>query len=127
MHAGGFNAKDCYEAETPIPDIYSFVMEQNWTFAIRYFWQNSEHINSLDASMGAMALQRLIGKQIFDSHALFITGLDCVRPGMTKGRSRSVPILLRCRRLAALQLAGKLCILWAYIPSEMNPADKFTR
>lgn len=50
-------------------------MERKWTLATHHFWQNPEHINSVEASMGVMALQLLIEEQTFDSQTLFITDL----------------------------------------------------
>lgn len=97
-------------------------MKSKWRVAFSHKWRKNEHINGLEAASAVMALEWIIKSRIRNSRVIMLTDSQVVQGALRKGRSSSIPILLRCRKFAALSIAHNIKICVAYIPSRLNPA-----
>ena len=108
-------------------ELAHFLKSNCWTHVRQQRWNKREDIFALEASTAVMALQWLIQVGLSNCRVVIATDSEPVKYAMKKGRSSCVPMLLRCRQAAALMTAYNLRILWTYVNTHHNPADKFTR
>ena len=104
-----------------------FVKSARWKIAVACRWEKSEHINGLEAATAVLALEWLASTKLQNHHALLLTDSAVVLGSLSKGRSSSPTLLVRCRRICAIALAHNLHPHLAYVPSQSNPADHPSR
>jgi hypothetical protein len=96
-----------------------------WKTAISVPWRKKEqHINELEMTTGVMALRWASRSRFFrGKRVVFLTDSRVCLGAFAKGRSSSRRLLYHCRRIAALSFASGIRPLWAWIPTDINPAD----
>lgn len=99
----------------------------NWKLAVVRKWMKHENINGLEAATCVMALNWLINRGIRSCRVVFFTDSMVALGAFIKGRSSSIPILLRCRRMAGLEISAQIRPAFLHIFSELNADDKPSR
>ena len=95
-----------------------------WKEAMRWRWSEPEHINMLEMRTGLASVRRSARtKSCWGRRHLRITDSMVCLGGFAKGRSASPPILILCRRMAALDLGCGMREYWRWVPSERNHSD----
>lgn len=103
------------------------LLRSKWNTAFVHKWRKLEHINGLEAAAAVMALEWAIKKGVKNARVLFLTDSAVVLGAFSKGRSSSIPMLLRCRKFSALSLSFNIRACLIHIPTSRNPADGPTR
>ena len=99
-----------------------------WVEAHAYPFLTSEHINVLELRALVMAFEWRSRKASWgDKRMLHVTEPEVALAVVCKGRSSSMVLNRILRRFAALQLAGGVFPLFAWVESHLNPADAPSR
>src|SRR4051812_41513038 len=95
-----------------------------WVTWVSAAWERTESINSLEMRAATTAIKRVMDDRDYrwNDRFLLLSDSSATVGSLSKGRSSSPAILRRCRRVAALCLAGGLRLLLRWIPTEANPA-----
>ncbi|CAK0870310.1 unnamed protein product, partial [Prorocentrum cordatum] len=95
-----------------------------WKEVVRWRWDEKEHINLLEMRTGVAAARRSARTRAsWGKRHLRITDSMVCLGGFSKGRSASRPILILCRRTAALDLGRGMREYWRRVPSDRNHSD----
>ena len=95
-----------------------------WSTIVSSRWEREEHINSLELRAAMTAVRwALSSSAAINSRLLHLCDSSVVVGALSKGRSSSVLLLRRCRRMAAWLLASGLRLFMRWVPTEWNPAD----
>lgn len=121
--------------ETELQDscniIHSFVRnvvtQNKWKVVFVHKWKREEHINALEIAAATLSLSYVIRSGMRNSHLILLTDSLVVLGALNKGRSSSVPLLLRCRQIAAMLIAQNIPLSVLHVPSKYNPADAPSR
>lgn len=86
------------------------------------------HSGALEAAAVCLGLRWLLrAARRHGSRQLVLIDATAVQGALCKGRSSAPSLRREVRRAGALMLAGGLCVTFAYVPSEFNPADDPSR
>ncbi|CAK0797355.1 unnamed protein product [Prorocentrum cordatum] len=95
-----------------------------WKEVVRWRWEEKEHINLLEMRTGVAAARHSArSRASWGRRHLRITDSMVCLGGFSKGRSASRPILILCRRMAALDLGCGMREYWRWVPSDRNRSD----
>ncbi|CAK0805124.1 unnamed protein product [Prorocentrum cordatum] len=95
-----------------------------WKEVVRWRWEEKEHINLLEMRTGVAAARHSARTRAsWGKRHLRITDSMVCLGGFSKGRSASRPILILCRRMAALDLGCGMREYWRWVPSDRNHSD----
>ncbi|CAK0874453.1 unnamed protein product [Prorocentrum cordatum] len=95
-----------------------------WKEVARWRWEEKEHINLLEMRTGVAAARHSARTRAsWGKRHLRITDSMVCLGGFSKGRSASRPILILCRRMAALDLGRGMREYWRWVPSDRNHSD----
>ncbi|CAK0856436.1 unnamed protein product [Prorocentrum cordatum] len=95
-----------------------------WKEIVRWRWEEKEHINLLEMRTGVAAARHSARTRAsWGKRHLRITDSMVCLGGFSKGRSASRPILILCRRMAALDLGCGMREYWRWVPSDRNHSD----
>ena len=132
----------------PLPS--EWTVESSFPFGKQAFSKSHQHITELEAVTHTLQLRKIVGSEpaVLQTSATVIDttedntssltlendrriffGLDSLgaHGAMAKGRSSARRINRHCRRTAALSLAGGICPVYYWIPSESMPMDSPSR
>ena len=109
---------------SPIGDLKRHLNELHWKTAFSHVWRSQEHINGLEAATAVLALIWIAQKGIRNKRMIILTDSTVVLGALQKGRSSSIPLLVRCRKFSALSLMYNIRPCLLHVPSALNPADK---
>jgi hypothetical protein len=99
-----------------------------WSTIIASPWHHQQHINMLELHSVILAVRWVLSHPSSASQRLYLlTDSSSVYYGVNKGRSTSPHMLSLHRRLSCLLLSSANYLSLAWIPSELNPADKPSR
>ena len=99
-----------------------------WRTWISSPWRWSEHINTLELQSIILALRRLLSSPMAINHRLLLLcDSAVVAYSITKGRSSAASLAAGMKKVAALTLAGGIRVGVAWIPTQINPADRPSR
>ena len=109
----------------PVPEVAKAWDEpRRWTEITRWQWEQEEHINVLEARVGAAAAEHISRRAgAKKCRALILTDSQVTLGAMSKGRSSARRLNAMVRRVAAIGLSHNLKFYWRYIRSHRNPAD----
>ena len=105
------------------PSLQLHITDAKWSICFKHKRTRKEHINGLEASAACIAIKWLIQHSAANCKVLLITDSPMALGSLRKGRSPSIPLLLRCRRVAAILLAKNIRMSIVHAPSSVNPAD----
>ncbi|CAK0850701.1 unnamed protein product [Prorocentrum cordatum] len=95
-----------------------------WKEVVRWRWEEKEHTNLLEMRTGVAAARHSArSRASWGRKHLRITDSMVCLGGFRKGRSASRPILILCRRMAALDLGCGMREYWRWVPSDRNHSD----
>jgi hypothetical protein len=87
-----------------------------------------QHSGSLEASAVILGLRRLLRSPAQHRHRLiYLVDAKAVQGSLRKGRTSAGTLQRQVRQAAALQIATGVKVVFLYVPSEDNPADKPSR
>lgn len=111
------------------PELCCPVLEcAEWRVAASFPWRDEQHINTLEARVGALGVQRALRTRARRGRRLLsLIDSQVALGAFRKGRSSKPGLLGQCRRVAAWALFGELRVTWAWIPTGRNPADAPSR
>ncbi|CAK0818612.1 unnamed protein product, partial [Prorocentrum cordatum] len=96
----------------------------SWKEVARWRWEEKEHINLLEMRTSVAAARHSArSRASWGRRHLRITDSMVCLGGFSKGRSASRPILILCRRMAALDLGRGMREYWRWVPSDRNHSD----
>jgi hypothetical protein len=99
-----------------------------WHTMISSRWRWAQHINSLELQSVIIALKRLLTSPAVPEHRiLLLCDSAVVAYTLTKGRSSAASLVRGMKKIAALLLGSGCRIGVAWIPTQINPADKPSR
>lgn len=107
---------------------YSAVGNTPWTVIISRAWLNPEHINQLELRTVLLALHWVLSHRdsLGQRVLLLLDSLVC-HAALWKGRCSSPALLLILRKITVLLLASGVTLHPAWIPTDVNPADRSSR
>jgi hypothetical protein len=115
-------------AGSPDPQLVAAVSAACWRRRYIHVFRRREHSGFLEASAGVgAATVATFFDQLHHTRVWSIGDAQASLQAFKKGRSSSVPMNARCKKHAVLQLSFALSPLFAYVPSELMPADRYTR
>ena len=104
------------------------VASRVWSTVVACPWRYQQHINELELQAMLTAVRwSLSHPTAVRSQLLLLVDSSTAYLSSAKGRSSSPAMLTLLRRYAALLLAGDVCVLTAWVPSALNPADAASR
>ena len=118
LDVGSLYRPDAFPRASINPNKWIWHVAHHWPFLLE------EHINLLEMRALIHTFEWRLRKSSFgDVRALHLTDSQVALSVAVKGRSSSRRLNLLLRRFAALQLAGGLYPLLAWVESELNPSD----
>ena len=115
-------------APVPRPPPPAQLADVQWTTIVSSRWEREEHINALELRAAMTAVRwALSSSSAMNSRLLLLCDSSAVLGALSKGRSSSVLLLRRCRRMSAWLLASGLRLFMRWVPTEWNPADAPSR
>ena len=122
LDVGSLCRPDSFPRASLAPGKWQWHVARHWPFTVE------EHINLLELRAVIHTFEWRLRKKTFgDTRALHLTDSQVALSVAVKGRSSSRRINKLLRRYAALQLAGGILPLLAWVESELNPADAPSR
>ena len=97
--------------------------DSQWSLCFIYKWKQISHINILEAMAAKMAITWAIQNGARHCWVVLLTDSLVVKGALEKGTSSSIPILMQCRKIAALALHYKLRLSLIHVSFNDNPAD----
>jgi hypothetical protein len=100
----------------------------HWHTLISSKWKWEQHINTLELQSIIIALKRLLSSPAVSQHRIMLLcDSTVVAYALTKGRSSAVSLARGMKKIAALLLSSGCRMGVAWIPTQINPADKPSR
>ena len=122
LDIGSLYRPDAFPRASVHPNKWVWHVAHHWPFLLE------EHINLLEMRALIHTFEWRLRKTSFgDTRAMHLTDSQVALSVAVKGRSSSRRLNLLLRRFAALQLAGGLYPLLAWVESELNPSDAPSR
>lgn len=110
-------------ATTTVP-----LFQSDFKTVISHRARRTQHSGSLEASAVVLGLRRLLRSPSQHRHRLiYLVDATAIQGSLRKGRTSAGTIRRQIRQAAALQIATGVMVVFLYVPSEDNPADKPSR
>lgn len=99
-----------------------------WRTVCGWAWSSPEHINVLELRAALACLRwRVEKRQIFNTKFVHLLDSMVVLNALARGRSSSRKMRRALLKTNALLLASGCQVVWAYVHTSINPADKPSR
>lgn len=99
-----------------------------WRTVCGWAWRSPEHINVLELRAALACLRwRVEKRQVFNTKFVHLLDSMVVLNALARGRSSSRKMRRALLKTNALLLASGCQVVWAYVHTSINPADKPSR
>ena len=108
----------------PVPPISVSWDSQVFEEVFRVTWTRTEPSNIVEARQILLTIRHVVrNSQNWNKRVLLATDNLCALACLSKGRSSSRPLLLICRKVAALCMTFGITLLLRWVPTKRNFAD----